>query len=45
LAAVGTVKFKASGDRDSLVQLVQVKKGKDSFFGYDFVPLKLSNSQ
>jgi branched-chain amino acid transport system substrate-binding protein len=43
--ASGTVKFQASGDRDSLVQLVQVQAGKSSSFGYDFRPLKLSNSQ
>jgi branched-chain amino acid transport system substrate-binding protein len=40
--ASGTVKFLPSGDRNQEVQLVQVQPGKNSSFGYDFMPLKLS---
>ncbi|WP_019508834.1 ABC transporter substrate-binding protein [Pleurocapsa sp. PCC 7319] len=38
--ASGTVKFLASGDRSQSVQLVTVKPGNRSPFGYDFVPVK-----
>ena len=37
--ASGKVKFLASGDRNSAVQLVTVQPGKRSSYGYDFVPL------
>lgn len=38
--ASGTVKFLASGDRNHSVQLVTVRPGNRSPFGYDFVPVK-----
>ena len=38
--ASGKVKFLASGDRNSAVQLVTVQPGQRSSYSYDFVPLK-----
>ncbi len=35
----GTVKFSTSGDRNQAIQLVTVKTGSRSGYGYDFVPL------
>ena len=37
--ASGRVKFLASGDRNSPVELVTIQPGKRSPYGYDFVPL------
>ena len=37
--ASGTIRFLPSGDRNQTVQLVKVKPGKRSGFGYDFVPV------
>ncbi|MEL6496405.1 MAG: ABC transporter substrate-binding protein [Cyanobacteria bacterium J06623_7] len=38
--ASGKIKFLQSGDRNAPVQLVEVKPGNSSSYGYDFVPLK-----
>ena len=44
--ASGTVKFLASGDRNSPMQLVIVQPGNRSSYGYDFVPVdNRSNSK
>ena len=37
--AAGTIRFLPSGDRNQSVQLVTIKSGKRSGFGYEFVPL------
>ncbi|MGK7924639.1 MAG: ABC transporter substrate-binding protein, partial [Spirulina sp.] len=37
--ATGTIRFLPSGDRNQAVQLVEVKVGTRSNFGYDFVPI------
>lgn len=37
--ATGTVRFLPSGDRNQAMQLVVVKPGERSGYGYDFVPL------
>jgi branched-chain amino acid transport system substrate-binding protein len=37
--AAGEVRFLASGDRNKAAQLVTIKKGDRSGFGYDFVPI------
>ncbi|HEY9627771.1 MAG TPA: ABC transporter substrate-binding protein [Coleofasciculaceae cyanobacterium] len=38
--ATGTVKFLPSGDRNQSVQLVEIKPGSASGYGYDFVPIR-----
>lgn len=38
--ASGTIRFLPSGDRNQAVQLVKVKPGNRSGFGYDFVPIE-----
>ena len=37
--ASGTIRFLASGDRNRAVQLVTVKPGNRTSYGYDFVPI------
>ena len=37
--ATGTVRFLPSGDRNQSVQLVEIKPGSTSGYGYDFVPI------
>jgi branched-chain amino acid transport system substrate-binding protein len=37
--AAGDIKFLASGDRNQTIQLVTIKPGKRTAFGYEFVPL------
>jgi len=37
--AAETIQFLPSGDRNQAVQMVEVKKGDRSGFGYDFVPI------
>ena len=38
--ASGKIKFLSSGDRNMAVQLVEVRPGNNSSYGYDFVPLE-----
>ena len=40
LGASGKVNFLASGDRNKAIQLVTVRSGNKSSYGYDFVPLE-----
>ena len=37
--AAGDIKFLVSGDRNQTIQLVTIKPGKRTAFGYEFVPL------